>query len=244
MPPRGWLLAGWWFTLAAVTGGCTEAPTEPVADVVDPAAAKARAAELYSDHPGPDDAGRDDAGPAAPQTAEPSPTVSIPVVLVWEGLSALHQSFFADDAAVGELGAALGRGVRGPADVYVRYDTPSRSGSIRLHLRPDSLVERPRRADGVIDLQALSVATTALAAYRSRIAATKDYRIESFAVGLEALAGTSSCIFGIAGKPPPDGRIVSPCVQVNGREVCGQPSASGVAFQAADADVVAACLGI
>jgi len=175
------------------------------------------------------------------------PTVDgdpVQVVLVWEGISTLHQSFFADPDIVTGLSAGLTGSVRGPANVYVRYDSTNFTGSIRLQLRPDTLVRKPRRTGDAILLQDIAPVTEALAGYRTDVASRKDYRIESFAVGVESFRGARACVFTVAGRPPPDGRLVSPCVQLNGKEYCGTPGVEGVRFPPDVADSIAACLDL
>jgi hypothetical protein len=46
----------------------------------------------------------------------------------------------------------------------------------------------------------------------------------------------------LAGAPPPDGRLISPCVLINGEGVCGQPTQAGVIFPTPSAVALAACL--
>lgn len=214
---------------------------------VDPDEARRQAEALYT--------------PAEPPAAEPAPGAATPaadvqtggaavdaepvqVVLVWDGISNLHQSFFADSGIVTGLSAGLTGEVRGPANVYVRYDSKKFTGSIRLQLRPDTLVRKPRRTGDAILLQDLAPITTALARYRTDVASQKDYRIESFAIGVESFRGPRACIFTVAGRPPPDGRLVSPCVEVNGKERCGTPGPEGVRFAPDVADDIAACLDL
>lgn len=96
----------------------------------------------------------------------------------------------------------------------------------------------------MIALQDLAPITTALATYRSTIAANFDFRVESFRVRLESYRGARVCQFSIAGVPPPDGRLVDPCVSINGQSVCGQPTEQGVQFPADTAASIAACLDL
>lgn len=250
MPP---LPHGTLFGLALVLllpMGCQTESPRPTAPAVDPNEARRQAEALYTPPSAGDGKGSgvpaEGIVPAAVST-EGGATLDVdpvPVVLVWDGISNLHQSFFADPAIVTALSAGLTGEVLGPANIYIRYDSTNFRGSIRLQLRPDSLARKPRRDGEVILLQDLAPITTALAAYRSAVASRKDYRIESFRVGIESFRGPRACIFDVAGRPPPDGRLVSPCVQVNGREECGAPGPEGVRFQPAVAGQVAACLDL
>ena len=163
---------------------------------------------------------------------------------MWDGISHLHQSFFADPNIVTPLSAALTGEVRGPANVYVRYDSTNFRGSVRLQLRPDTLVRKPRRTGDALLLQDLAPITVALARYRSDVASQKDLRIESFQVGIESFRGPRACVFEVAGRPPPDGRLVSPCVSLNGQERCGTPGPEGVRFTPDVAADIAACLDL
>lgn len=228
--------------------GCREERPHPDAAAVDPDEARREAEALYTP-PAAEEA--NEAGgtavvgtPVSVSTGNGASLDADPVqvVLVWDGISNLHQSFFADPSIVTGLSAGLTGEVLGPANIYIRYDATNFRGSIRLQLRPDSLVRTPRRDGDVIMLQDLAPITTALAAYRSAVASQKDYRIESFSVGIESFRGARACIFDVAGRPPPDGRLVSPCVQINGREECGAPGPGGVRFQPAAAGHIAACL--
>lgn len=225
---------------------------EPVSDEpppVDPDEARRQAEALYTpEEPAPVGAGAGavEAASGAQVDVDDASVQHAPVqvVLVWDGISALHQSFFADSEIVTGLSSDLAGEVRGPANVYVRYDSTKFTGSIRLQLRPDTLLRKPRREGDAILLQDIAPVTRALATYRTAVASRKDYRIESFAVGIESFRGPRACVFTVAGRPPPDGRLVSPCVQVNGKEHCGVPGTDGVRFAPDIADDVAACLDL
>ncbi len=179
-----------------------------------------------------------------------SSTVSTPqgepvqVVLVWQGIGQLHKGFFSDQDLVTGLSADLGGAVTSPANIYVRYDSKTFVGSIRLQLRPDTLELPVAAADDRIQLQALAPVTTALASYRSGVAGRFDLRVDSFSVGIESFRKGHGCIFGVAGLAPPDGRIVSPCVEVDGRQQCGEPGPDGVRFEPQVARVIRTCLDL
>lgn len=179
------------------------------------------------------------AGGAQVEAAEP-----VQVVLVWEGIGPLHKGFFSDAQATTGLSVGLAGTVRAPANVYVRYDSASFAGSVRLQLRPDTLRLPVRHQGDVVALGDLAPITRALAAYRSDVAGRYDVRVESFAVGIESFRGADGCVFGIAGAPPPDGSVVSPCVVVGGQQRCGQPEADGVRFPPEVARSIRSCLDL
>lgn len=180
---------------------------------------------------------------AGPAELAPVPGADpVEIVLVWQGIGNLHRSWFSSGAAVELLSKGFAGHVAGPANVYVRHDAQEYLGSIRLQLRPDTLrVEVPVEGE-VVDLAALAPITVALARYRSHVGGNYDLRVESFHVGIESFRGPHSCIFGVAGEPPPDGSLVSPCVQLDGAEVCGTTVAGGVRFEAAAVKKIRRCL--
>lgn len=179
---------------------------------------------------------------AAPEVAPLPGADPVEIVLVWQGIGNLHRSWFSSSAAVELLSKGFGGRVAGPANVYVRHDNEEYVGSIRLQLRPDTLLVEVPVAGEVVDLSALAPITVALARYRSHIGGNYDLRVESFHVGIESFRGPHSCIFGVAGEPPPDGRLVSPCVQLDGAEVCGTTVAGGVRFEPAAVKQIRRCL--
>ncbi|NOY26199.1 MAG: hypothetical protein GXP62_10045 [Oligoflexia bacterium] len=166
------------------------------------------------------------------------------VVLVWQGISSLHKSFFSNSQATTALSLGLAGTVQGPANIYVRYDSVEFLGTIRLQLRPGTLRLVVRHDGDLIRLSDLAPVTRALAAYRSAVASHYDIRVESFRVGIESFRGPTSCIFGVAGTPPPDGSLLSPCVQVDGVEHCGRPEVGGIRFEPAVARAVRRCLDL
>ncbi|MEL6344964.1 MAG: hypothetical protein AAFV53_17735 [Myxococcota bacterium] len=229
------MIAAALLSILACDGGAPPTPT------ITPEQAEAKAEAMLEQADDTPTTDTPSAPPAATSTdgggGEP-----VQVVLVWEGISALHKGFFSDAKATAGLAQGLSGTLADPADVYIRYNSVDMVGDLRIQLRPGQL-ERPPKMDGdVIDLQALAPITTALASYRSDIAARFDFRIESFRVGLEAYRGARVCIFSVAGKPPPDGRLLSPCVDINGQKQCGEPTTGGVRFAADVAKDIRACL--
>jgi len=223
---------------------CDAEPPAPQEPTISPeeaeAAAEALLAQQVASEPAPADPGGEappDAAPAGAQVAELAQ-----VVLVWEGIGPLYKNFFSTPDAVTVLAEGLGPHLADPVDVTIRYNTEDSVGDIFVRLRPDQL-KRPVSTSGdEIALQDLAPITTALAAYRSQIAAQFDFRVESFRVSLESYRGARVCQLVLAGQPPPDGRLISPCVMVNNQKQCGQPKASGVSFPPGVAADVRACL--
>ena len=164
--------------------------------------------------------------------------------LQWTGIGPLHKGFFSDRAAVTRLSAGLAGEVRSPVPIAIRYDSTTFAGQLRLVLDPGALVRTVDHSRDRVRLQDLTVITQALAQYRSEVAGRFDFRLESFEVGIEAVRAGRSCVFRLAGPPPPDGRLVSPCVEINGSLHCGTPTAEGVRFSEAAAADVAACLDL
>jgi len=168
----------------------------------------------------------------------------LPVILIWEGIGALHKGFFSDGTARTALSVGLGGTLKPPANIYVRHDNEKFIGSVRLRLLPQTLALPVRREGDLVALQDLSPILQALASYRTDIAQRFDVRIASFSVGIESFRGSTSCIFGVTGDAPADGRVVDPCVQINGQARCGQPEAGGVRFEPEHARAVAECLDL
>ena len=154
----------------------------------------------------------------AASTAEP-----VPVVLVWEGISPLHQSFFSDAAAVEQLGRDLAPSVSPPANVYVSFDSHRHIGRILLRLLPDT--GKNLVGDQNEPPKGVSPVLQALARYRDAVASRYDTRVAAFHIGLDSYRGTTHCRFGATGPLPPDGTVVDACVLLNGKSVCGEPMA-------------------
>ncbi|MEY3212693.1 MAG: hypothetical protein RIT28_3174 [Pseudomonadota bacterium] len=178
--------------------------------------------------------------PEAPPAVEGAALV--PVEITWEGVGPLHQSYFSDREAMTALSVALAPLLNGPVQLFIRYDNKTFQGQLRVRVPPGGFLRPPAESGRSIDLAALAPITTALASYRRAIASRFDVRVDGFAVGIELYRGPTSCVIGVGGAPPPDGRVVSPCVRVNGAEICGEPSASGVTFSEENLKKVADCL--
>ena len=170
---------------------------------------------------------------AAPAPSAPPPiegAALVPVEITWEGVGLLHQSYFSDREAMTGLSVALAPLLAGPVQLFIRYDNKTFQGQLRVRVPPGGFLRPPSESGRSIDLAALAPITTALASYRTSIASRFDVRVDGFAIGIELYRGPASCVVRVGGAPPPDGRVISPCVTVNGAELCGEPSASGVTF--------------
>ena len=180
--------------------------------------------------------------PAQPAIEPPDVGSAAEVVLVWEGISPLHQSFFADSAPVQQLSQDLGPWISSTANVYVRFDSERHIGRIELRLLPGQGSGLSAGEGRVVDLYKLSPVMQALARYRSAVAARFDTRVQAFKIGLESFRGSEHCRFGVAGEPPPDGTVLDLCVQINGQARCGEAIAGGVEFDEQTAGTIRACL--
>lgn len=174
---------------------------------------------------------------SAPRTG-----VAPPVLLVWDNISDLYRSFFSKTEVVANLSEGLTGYANGPVNLHIRWDEAALVGTIRLRILPDTLID-PQLGEGKkVPLQALAPLTTAIATYRAEVASRFDIRVASFSVALESFSGARHCVFPVVGTPPPDGRLLSPCVQLNGEERCGTPQPDGVVFAADVAEDLRACL--
>ena len=180
--------------------------------------------------------------PAEQPPDEPPPTGDpVELEITWDGIGRLYRSFFQDREAVTELATRLGPYVKAPAQVVIRYDSENFVGDIRVRVPPGGLVAAPRETDGVVALSDLVPIMRALAVYRDTVAGRFDIRVRSFRIGIEGFRGPRHCLAVPAGQPPPDGRTVSPCVAVNGGDVCGRPEGELTRFTTADLQKVAGC---
>ena len=175
----------------------------------------------------------------APASAEGAELV--PIEIVWEGIGALYKSYFSEQEGVTALSVALAPYIQGTVQLKVYFNQEEHLGKIRVQLPPGSLINLVP-ASPAVQLQQLAPITTALAAYRDHVASRFDLRVQSFHIGLDFFRGPVHCGIQVGGDRPPDGRLVSPCVLVNGQEECGQPTAAGVVFQAEPAAKIARCL--
>lgn len=180
--------------------------------------------------------------PPQPVMAPPKVGAAAEVVLVWEGISPLHQSFFADPSSVRQLSQDLGPWITDTANVYVRFDSGRHIGRIELRLLPGQGTNLSGGEGRQVDLYRLSPVMQALARYRSSVAARFDTRVQAFKIGVEAFRGSQHCRFGTAGQPPPDGTVLDLCIQINGQARCGDAVPGGVEFDDETSGIIRDCL--
>ena len=179
---------------------------------------------------------------ASAPVSPPSTGEASQVVLVWDGISPLHKTFFLDEAAVEQLGRDLSGHVQPPANVYISFDSKWHTGRILLRLLPGTGVGLVPGDSNDLNLALISPILQGLARYRSRVAARYDTRVESFHVGIDSYRGPNHCRFSAVGPLPPDGTMVNGCVQLNGTEHCGLSTDAGLRFEADVAETIRTCL--
>jgi hypothetical protein len=175
--------------------------------------------------------------PVEAATGEP-----VQVVLVWEGVAALHKGFFAEASIVQQLGRDLAGHVKPPVNVYISFDSNRHIGRILVRLLPGTGIDLWRAEKGMVDLTALSPVFQALSRYRASVAGRFDTRVNAFRVGLDSYRGVNHCRFVPAGTPPPDGTVVDRCVQLNGSEHCGEGEGEALIFAQESRGRIEACL--
>ncbi len=184
---------------------------------------------------------------AAPPVPLPSPPAGragamAELVYVWNGVGPYYQGLFTSQEPMTRLAMGLGPWVEGRANIAVYWNEEEDIGRIRLVLLPGTLLQ-PLSGEGpVIPLHELAPLTQPMAAYRSELAGRFDLRLASFRVELESVRGAQMCVVGITGAHPADGTLISPCVEINGLQRCGQPEAGGVRFPEDVADTLRRCL--
>ena len=109
----------------------------------------------------------------------------------------------------------------GPIDVVVSYDMEQHIGRLVLYADTSGLRCTPKATSKGYDLSPLIPVTQAMAKYRDKIAAMRDYRISSFRIGVNFMKGLQMCTLWSAGQYPPDGTTWSPCVEFAGNKHCG-----------------------
>ena len=174
----------------------------------------------------------------APKSSEGAELV--PIEIVWDGIGALHKSYFSEQEGVTALSVALAPYIQGTVQLKISFNQEEHLGKIRVQLPPGSLINLV--ATSPAQLQQLAPITTALAVYRDHVANGFDLRVQSFRIGLDFFRGPVHCSIFAGGDRPPDGRLISPCVLVNGEEQCGQPTVQGVVFQGDAGEKIARCL--
>ncbi len=236
-----WAKRGLSAGLAVGAFACADPAEQPAVAEPTPADAIAMAVQQAAAEAAPEPT----PGPAASPAQPPAPVVSgsgPQVLLVWDNVGSLYQSFFSVPEVVTDLSDGLAGQVNGPVNVYIKWDDTAFVGTIRLRVLPGTLIAPPLGQGNVIPLQQLAPITTALASYRSEVANRFDVRVASFKVSVESFSGARHCLFEAVGRPPPDGRVVSPCVVLNGQQRCGEPGPNGVTFSPELAEDIRACL--
>ena len=180
--------------------------------------------------------------PVVAPVSPPSTGDAAQVVMIWQGISPLHKSFFLDEAAVEQLGRDLSAHVQAPANIYISFDSKWHVGRILLRLLPGTGIGLEPGDGTAMNLGVVSPVLQGLARYRSRIAARYDTRVESFHVGIDSFRGPTHCRFSATGPLPPDGTMIDGCVQLNGEDQCGVPGDAGVQYDDATAEAIRACL--
>jgi len=145
----------------------------------------------------------------------------VAVALAFQGVGNLHKGYFRTDTLVEGLSKGLGGCVADPAEVLVQWDSEENLGTILLHTVGTQLACRPQPTADGFDATPLVPIGRTLGAYRDGVANQFDLRVASFRTGVRVLRGTQVCDVWFAGQFPPDGSTVSPCVHLQGHEVCG-----------------------
>lgn len=213
--------------------GCSSGPKDlessegsneaaPSADV------EALSAEIEAEFPAPQAGGDEEAAPVS-------------LVLEFEGLGALHKSFFADERVTSELQSKLQGHLTGAVGIVVSYDSRRGQGGIRIQAEAGQL-NRPIGGPSTLDFSALLPLSTTVAFYRDWVASNFDFRVQNFAVSVELTRGSSVCSFRPSGSPPPDGTQIDPCLEAGGEEVCGTLTDTMLSVPAAHHKAVERCL--
>lgn len=196
-------------------------PAAPAADV------QPLSTEIEADFPGQE----------AESGVEAQPVV---LVLEFEGLGALHKSFFTDERVTSELQKRLLGHVNGAVGLVVSYDSGRGLGSIRIQAESDQFT-RPLGGPEAVDLESAVPLTKTVAFYRDWVASNFDFRVQNFDVSLELTRGSNVCTFKPEGAPPPDGTQISPCFMAGSEEVCGTVADMVLSVPAAHRKAVGRC---
>lgn len=171
---------------------------------------------------------------ASPDGSAPPPGDGpVPVELQYVGVGDLHQRWFGDEAIVTDLAVALGPCIRERAVVRTTWDEAAKTGRIELLVEGRQLACRASGTDPV-DLAPFTPVTRALAAYRDAVASRFDFRVASFAVGVEVLQRTTLCRLTVGGQFPPDGSTFAQCVDLGGDVQCVEAADGTTRFAFAD----------
>lgn len=149
----------------------------------------------------------------------------VPVELQYDGVGELHQRWFGDTAIVTQLAKDLGACMKDRAVVRMSWSEEERKGGIWLLIQGDQLTCRP--PPGSVDLTSVTPLTTALTRYRDQVAGRFDFRVASFAVGVEVLQRRHLCRLRAGGQFPPDGSTFDACIDMGGEIRCLPDTARG-----------------
>ena len=74
----------------------------------------------------------------APKSSEGAKLV--PIGIAWDGIGALHKSYFSEQEGVTALSVALAPYIQGSVQLKISFDQEERLGKIRIQLPPGSLI--------------------------------------------------------------------------------------------------------
>jgi len=171
--------------------------------------------------------------PPPPSSISSAPVVSAPPLVVadggeavnialgFQGVSPLYQGYFRTQEWVAQLAVDLGACFDNTVEVIVSYDSEVHIGRIFIPVERGGLRCRPVVGPDGVDLSPLVPVGRALARYRDAVSAARDVRVASFRAGLRFGFGANLCDIWLGGQFPPDGTAFSPCIHLQGHEVCG-----------------------
>ena len=162
--------------------------------------------------------------------------------LVWSGIGANSQGYFADSQALASLSGALRPSLAEAVVLRLHYDSASFAGDIRLQLAPGALVQALVTGESWVAPGGLVPLTRALADYRNDVGGRFDMRLLSFGIGLDLL-GPQTCKVEVGGALPPDGSELATCLLVGEERLCGEAQGQRLVFSAADWTRVGPCFG-
>jgi len=166
----------------------------------------------------------------------PAAEGSVPVIVAFRGVGNLHKGYFRTPDLVSGLGEGLAGCVDDSAEVLVAWDSEKNLGTILLHTVGTQLRCRPLPTQAGFDTRPLQRIGQTLAAYRDGVSSRFDLRIAAFRTGVRVLRGTQVCDVWFAGQFPPDGSTMSPCMHLQGHEVCTGNRHDGVTELTIDED--------
>ena len=178
--------------------------------------------------------------PMAAENSDEGSAPSVKLYVEFDGIGALHKSFFLDDRVTAELQKRLRGHVDGAVGVRVAYENRTGRGSIRIQVEPHKIVAAKGKSDKW-STSALTPFTKTAAFYRDWVASHFDLRVQNFGIGLDITPARALCAVEVAGSPPPDGDLLAPCIAVDGEEICGTLSGETLSFPAGHRDAVAKC---